>query len=104
MQQSYAGKDIVKFIAAILWLIMGIIYISYLFNIFDGMKDIKQYKSYGGYYNEAYKQAMALYIIMLIVYIVAALISIAAIVYMIKEDVDKFGTTMYIYATGYTNS
>ncbi len=101
MQQSYAGKDIVKFIAAILWLIMGIIYISYLFNIFDGMKDIKQYKSYGGYYNEAYKQAMALYIIMLIVYIVAALISIAAIVYMIKEDVDKFGTTMYIYATGY---
>lgn len=101
MQQSYAGKDIVKFIAAILWLIMGIIYVTYLFDIFDGMKAIKPYKNYGPYYNDAYKQAMTLYWIMLIVYCAAVLITVAAMVYMIKEDLDKFGTTMNIFATGY---
>ena len=61
MQQSYAGKDIVKFIAAILWLVMGIIYLTYVFDSFDAMGDLKPYKQYGGSY---YKQAMEFYWIM----------------------------------------
>lgn len=98
MQQSYAGKDIVKFIAAILWLVMGIIYLTYVFDAFDAMGDLKPYKQYGGSY---YKQAMGLYWIMAAIYALAAVITIAAMIYMIKEDVDKFGTVMYLYATGY---
>lgn len=98
MQQSYSGKDIVKFIAAILWLVMGIIYLTYVFDAFDAMGDLKPYKQYGGSY---YKQAMGLYWIMAAIYALAAVITIVAMIYMIKEDVDKFGTVMYLYATGY---
>ena len=98
MQQSYAGKDIVKFIAAILWGIMGIIYISYVFDGFDGIDQLKPYKQYGGEY---YRQAAGILWVSIIIYAIAAIITFAAAVYMIKEDVNKFGTTMYIFATGY---
>ncbi|MBQ9278450.1 MAG: zinc-ribbon domain-containing protein [Lachnospiraceae bacterium] len=98
MQQSYAGKDIVKFIAAILWGIMGIIYISYVFDGFDGLDQLKPYKQYGGEY---YRQAAGILWVSIIIYAIAAIITFAAAVYMIKEDVNKFGTTMYVFATGY---
>ncbi len=97
MQQTYAGKDIARFIAAILWIIMGIIYVTYVFDLFGDLDELSQYKGYG----KAYDQVIAFYWIMIAVYVIAAVIVVMAAIYMFKEDTNKFGTVMYCYATGY---
>ena len=97
MQQTYAGKDIARFIAAILWIVMGIIYVTYVFEIIGNFSKLKTYWGSG----KEYDQIFAFYWIMLVVYAAAAFIVIMAAIYLFKEDTDKFGTAMYCYATGY---
>ena len=109
MQQTYAGKDIVRFIAAILWMVMGIIYLTYVFKIFDFIDKLNQEKinrqfNYGYYnnnYNDYYNKSMSYCWILNIIFIAAVLIAIIAAVYLFKEDLEKFGIAMYCYATGF---
>ncbi|MBQ8923275.1 MAG: hypothetical protein IJ053_00630, partial [Lachnospiraceae bacterium] len=101
MQQSYAGKDISRFIAAICWLILGIVYIANIFSMSDSIKAIKAYKSYGSYYRDLYNKTMTLYVVVIGIYIAAALIAIMAMVYLIQESLAKFAKAMYCFGLGY---